>query len=68
MEKARSRNHYSLTFGVVLLLVYSVTVPFTTNLGSLNILPTMIIAWIPMMLAVVVAYILVQVRKRIEGI
>ncbi len=63
MEKTRSQNHYALTFGVILLLVYSVSVPFTTNLGSLELLPSVVVAWLPMALSVGVAWLLVQFRR-----
>ncbi len=67
IEKTRSRNHYALTFGAILLFVYSISVPFTTNLGSLEVLPSFVVAWIPMGLSLGVAWVLVQFRRLVEG-
>ncbi len=66
VEKIRSRQQYALLFGALLLFLYSVSIPFTTNMGSLGMLPPVIVAWLPMTLAAGLALILLQIRHHLE--
>jgi lipopolysaccharide export system permease protein len=66
MEKVRTNRAYSLTYGALILFCYSITIPFSANLGTLGILPPELVAWLPLLFASLVAVGILQIRWR-EG-
>ena len=63
MERARASKHYSLTMGVFLLLVYSVTVPFSNNLAGLSLLPPWLVAWIPLLIVTGLGLVFIRFKE-----
>jgi lipopolysaccharide export system permease protein len=63
MERVRSHKSYSLTFGAIVLFLYSILIPFSTNIGSLGVIPPLVAAWLPLMVAGGVAVVILQARR-----
>jgi len=68
MEPIRSRNHYALTFGALILFLYSVLIPFTSNFGSLGIVDPWVVVSFPLLAALILGTVLFNVRRAIEKV
>lgn len=51
MESVRAHRLYGLTFGALVIFLYSILVPFTGNFGSLDLAAPWLVAWIPLFAA-----------------
>lgn len=67
LEKARTNKHYALTFGVLLVFAYSILTPLSDHLSHLNILPAILIAFLPLILTALFAKGLITLRERLEN-
>lgn len=63
MERVRANKADSLLFGVIVLFLYSVLIPFSTNLGSLGVFPPFLAAWTPLFVAVLSSALIIQARR-----
>jgi lipopolysaccharide export system permease protein len=63
IEPVRSNRSYGLTLGVTLVFLYSVLIPFTTNLGSIQVIPAWIIAWIPIVVVGIAGYAILALKR-----
>jgi len=64
MERVRTNRLYGLTFGAIVIFVYSILVPFSGNFGALDILPPWLVAWLPLMISMLVTGILQSFRGK----
>ncbi len=64
MEQVRTHRTYGLTYGALVIFIYSILVPFTSNFGSLNLLVPWLVAWLPLVLTVLLAMALLKLRPR----
>ena len=62
VESTRSRNNWSLLFGAILIFVYSVSVPFTSQLGRIVDVPAPLVALLPLLLSCATAAGLLRLR------
>lgn len=56
IERVRSNKSYGLTYAAGTVFLYSILNPFATNLGTVNILPPWIVAWVPLLVTILVAW------------
>ena len=64
MESVRAHRLYGLTFGALVIFLYSILVPFTGNFGSLDLAAPWLVAWIPLFSATVLTLVLIRFRTR----
>lgn len=64
MERIRTNRAYGLAFGALIIFIYSILVPFTSNLGSLNLVAPWLMAWLPLFVVIVLAALLMELRPR----
>ena len=62
MERVRTSRGYGLTYGALVIFVYSILVPFAGSFGSLDLLAPWLVAFIPLLVAVAVALGLQSLR------
>ncbi len=62
MERVRTNRLYGLTFGAVLIFLYSILVPFSGSFGSLDLIAPWLVAWIPLIVVVVVTFVMQKLR------
>lgn len=62
LERVRSNRTYGLTFGALVIFVYSILVPFTNNMGALDVAAPWLVAWLPLLLTVGLVAILQALR------
>jgi lipopolysaccharide export system permease protein len=62
-ERSRAKRNMGLTYASVLLLVFNILVPTTTTLGNIGILLPSVAAMLPVMLIVLLANLLVKLRR-----
>jgi lipopolysaccharide export system permease protein len=63
IEKVRTNGNLGLIYGAVILFIYSILVPFATNVGSLGVLPPVISAWIPLAAAGAATLLILNFRR-----
>jgi lipopolysaccharide export system permease protein len=63
MERVRSNGNLSPIYGAIVLFIYSVMIPFSTNIGSLGMIPPVLSAWLPLLAALATAGVLLQLRR-----
>jgi lipopolysaccharide export LptBFGC system permease protein LptF len=66
MEHARSRRHYAIIFGALLVFAHSILTPAFTHLGQLGLLWPWLAAIMPLILTSAKAYGLIRLRQRLE--
>ncbi len=66
MEHARSRRHYAIIFGALLVFAHSILTPAFTHLGQLGLLWPWLAALLPLIFTSTMAYGLIQLRQRLE--
>jgi len=64
MERVRTNRVYGLTFGALVIFVYSILVPFAGSFGSLDIVAPGLVAWIPLATAIALTGLLQLLRPR----
>ncbi len=64
MERVRTNRVYGLTFGALVIFVYSILVPFAGSFGSLDIVAPGLVAWIPLTTAIALTGLLQLLRPR----
>ncbi len=64
MERVRASRVYGLLFGVVVVFFYSILVPFSGSFGSLDIVAPWLVAWIPLLVAVAITFVLRSLRPQ----
>jgi lipopolysaccharide export system permease protein len=64
IERVRSNNVYGLIFGVVVIFFYSILVPFSGSFGSLDLVAPWLVAWLPLLITLVLAWVLLSLRPR----
>lgn len=64
MERVRTNRVYGLLFGVVVVFFYSILVPFSGSFGSLDLIAPWLVAWIPLLVAVLTTVTLQYLRPR----
>lgn len=67
MENARSRRHYAIIFGALLVFIHSILTPAFTHIGQLGVLPPLIAAILPLVTTLMASRGLVALRHRLEG-
>ncbi len=63
MEKVRSNRTYGLTFGALIVFVYSVLSPFANNLANFGVLPPWIVAWLPLSVSMAFAVMIIKFKS-----
>lgn len=64
MERVRTNRVYGLTFGALVIFMYSILVPFAGSFGSLDIIAPGLVAWIPLLTAILLTGLLQLLRPR----
>lgn len=64
IERVRTNSISGLILGVVLIFFYSIMVPFTNNIGSLDLVAPWLVAYLPLMTTLLLAAVLVRLRPR----
>lgn len=64
MERVRTNRLYGLTFGAIVIFIYSIMVPFAGSFGSLDIVAPWFVAWLPLFVAIVVTTVLQALRPK----
>lgn len=64
MERVRTNRVYGLLFGVVVVFMYSILVPFSGSFGSLDLIAPWLVAWIPLIVAVLITLLLQYLRPK----
>lgn len=64
MERLRSNRMYGLTFGALIIFIYSILVPFSGSFGSLDLLAPWLVAWLPLLITVLVTMLLQALRPQ----
>lgn len=64
MERIRTNRTYGLTFGALIIFIYSILVPFANNVGSLDLAAPWLVAWLPLLITVMAAALLQYLRPR----
>jgi lipopolysaccharide export system permease protein len=62
MESVRAHRLYGLTFGALVIFLYSILVPFSGNFGSLDLAAPWLVAWIPLLAATGLTFGLIRFR------
>jgi lipopolysaccharide export system permease protein len=62
IEHVRSRRIFGLTFGAIVVFIYSILTPFAGSFGSLDLAAPWLVAWIPLLVSIVVTLLLIRVR------
>ncbi|WP_373531502.1 LptF/LptG family permease [Vampirovibrio sp.] len=62
MERVRTNRVYGLLFGVIVVFFYSILVPFSGSFGSLDLIAPWLVAWIPLMAAILTTLVLHSLR------
>jgi lipopolysaccharide export LptBFGC system permease protein LptF len=63
IERARASKGQGLTLAAVMVFLYSVMVPFFSNLGNMGIVPAVIAACLPLLLTTVAMSVLIRIRQ-----
>jgi lipopolysaccharide export system permease protein len=64
MERVRTNRAFGLTFGAIVIFIYSILVPFSGSFGSLDLIAPWLVAWIPLLVAIATTAILQALRPR----
>jgi lipopolysaccharide export system permease protein len=64
IERVRTNSISGLIFGVVIIFFYSILVPFSNNIGSLDLIAPWLVAWLPLTITLVLAALLLSLRPR----
>lgn len=64
IEQLRTNRMFGLTFGALVIFAYSVMVPFSSHFGALALLPSPVVAWIPLLLSVLLTLLLQALRPK----
>jgi lipopolysaccharide export system permease protein len=64
MERVRTNRVYGLLFGVVVVFFYSILVPFSGSFGSLDLVAPWLVAWIPVLVAILTTWVLQYLRPK----
>jgi lipopolysaccharide export system permease protein len=64
MENVRAHRLYGLTFGALVIFLYSILVPFAGSFGSLDLTAPWLVAWIPLLAALLLTFLLLKFRAR----
>jgi lipopolysaccharide export system permease protein len=64
IERVRTNSISGLIFGVIIIFFYSILVPFSNNIGSLDLVAPWLVAWLPLMITLVLAALLLALRPR----
>ena len=64
MERIRTNRLYGLTFGAIVIFLYSIMVPFSGNFGSLDLLAPWLVAWLPLGIAILTTAGLQSLRSQ----
>jgi lipopolysaccharide export system permease protein len=64
MERVRTNRTYGLLFGVVVIFLYSILVPFSGSFGSLDLVAPWLVAWIPLLVAITATAVILKFRPR----
>lgn len=67
MERIRSQKNYGLTMGALVLFIYSILIPFSTNLGSLGLVPPLVSAWLPLSLTLMLSLGMVKLSESMRS-
>ncbi|MEB3286404.1 MAG: LptF/LptG family permease [Vampirovibrionales bacterium] len=63
LERIRARRSFSLMFGAILVFVYSILMPFSSNIAALTTLPVWIVAWFPLAACAIVSWGLLALKR-----
>lgn len=64
MERVRTNRLYGLTFGALVIFIYSILVPFAGSFGSLDLVAPWLVAWLPLLLTILLTGVLQVIRPR----
>jgi lipopolysaccharide export system permease protein len=64
MERVRTNRLFGLTFGAVVIFIYSILVPFSGSFGSLDLVAPWLVAWLPLLIAILTTALLQVLRPR----
>jgi lipopolysaccharide export system permease protein len=64
MERVRTNRAYGLTFGALIIFVYSILIPFSGSIGSLDMLAPWLVAWLPLLIVVLLTALLQALRPK----
>lgn len=64
MERVRTNRLYGLTFGAIVIFIYSIMVPFAGSFGSLDIVAPWLVAWLPLFVAIIITAVLQALRPK----
>ncbi|MEM0951795.1 MAG: LptF/LptG family permease [Cyanobacteria bacterium P01_H01_bin.74] len=64
IERLRTNRFFGLTFGALVVFLYSIMVPITANFGALAILPSFALAWLPLIFCVTMTILLQKFRPK----
>jgi lipopolysaccharide export system permease protein len=62
MEHVRSNRIYGLTFGALIVFIYSITTPFAGSFGSLDLTTPWLVAWTPLAFSLLLGWGLLRFR------
>jgi lipopolysaccharide export system permease protein len=64
MERVRTNRMYGLTFGAIVIFIYSILIPFSGSFGSLDLFAPWLVAWLPLIITVLVTLVLQSLRPK----
>jgi lipopolysaccharide export system permease protein len=64
MERVRTNRLFGLTFGAIVIFIYSILVPFSGSFGSLDLVAPWLVAWLPLFVAIFTTAVLQALRPR----
>jgi lipopolysaccharide export system permease protein len=64
LERLRTNRMFGLTFGALVIFTYSIMVPFSNHFGALALLPSAVVAWVPLVLSMVLTGLLQVLRPK----
>lgn len=64
MERVRTNRLFGLTFGAIVIFIYSIMVPFAGSFGSLDIVAPWLVAWLPLFVAIMITALLQALRPK----
>lgn len=63
IERVRSNKNYGLTYAAGIVFLYSILNPFATNLGTVNVLPPWIVAWVPLVIVILISWAILKLSE-----
>lgn len=64
MERVRTNRTFGLTFGALVIFMYSILASFASNFGSLDVAAPWLVAWMPLAVAILTTAVIMKLRPR----